>query len=87
MREVAGESEEDVEKLMDGVNSIYSIRGNSVSLIPVLVRERQEYLTHRCSLINQVSKHWRIESIRRDIVDCVRALGKELAREIIFTYA
>lgn len=68
--EMAGESEEDVEKLMDGVNSIYSIRGNSVSLIPVLV-----------------SKHWRIESIRRDIVDCVRALGKELAREIIFTYA
>ncbi|KIK75335.1 hypothetical protein PAXRUDRAFT_835710 [Paxillus rubicundulus Ve08.2h10] len=59
--------DDDAVELASGARSIYSIQGNTVSLIPATM-----------------SQGWGINYSRQAIVNCIRALGAELSKEMIF---
>lgn len=64
--ENANPSELNAEELADGVMSISSVSGNTVTLVPVLM-----------------TPYWKDEHARRVITSCIRALGSNLATEVI----
>lgn len=61
--------DEDEVELASSARSIYSTRGNIVSLIPATM-----------------SQGWGISYTRQEILSCIRALGPELSKEIVFKF-
>lgn len=66
------------------VMTISSVEGNMVTLVPVLVIICLQHMTTaQCSRTSQMTPYWKDEHARRVITSCIRALGSNLATEVI----